>query len=403
MNIWYISKYASPLKYGFASRHFYLSKEFETQRNNTTIISSDSNHLVNFPDFKETYNHENIDGVDTWFIKTKKYDGANSISRVLSWFDFEWKLLKWSKKKLENPDVIIVSSLSIFTILSGLILRRKYDAKLVFEVRDIWPLTITEVAGTSNFHPFVLLLSWVEKLGYKNSDLIVGTMPNLKEHVKTVLDEERDVYCIPQGVDVELYQNPEKLSKEYINKYIPKDKFVIGYAGTIGKSNALDTLVNVAEKLSDNEKIHFLLVGGGDYREELMERSSGLNNITFAPKVKKTQVQSVIKHCDVLYDSVLDSKLYDYGLSRNKWIDYMFAGKPMLVSFKGFKSMINEAGNGYFVQPENEKELMQKIIELYNLPSDDLIEIGQRGKSWLLENRTFDKLADKYLNIISDA
>ena len=81
----------------------------------------------------------------------------------------------------------------------------------------------------------------------------------------------------------------------------------------------------------------------------------------------------------------------------------MFAGKPMLVSFKGFKSMINEAGNGYFVQPENEKELMDKIIELYHLPNEELKEMGQRGKNWLLENRTFDKLAEKYLKIIKNA
>lgn len=403
MNIWYISKYASPLKYGFASRHFYLSKEFVRKGNNATIISSDSNHLVNFPDFKRTYNQENIDGVDTWFIRTKKYDGANSVSRILSWFDFEWKLLKWNKKDLDHPDVIIVSSLSIFSILSGLIFRRKYGAKLVFEVRDIWPLTITEVSGTSNFHPFILLLSWIEKLGYKKSDIVVGTMPNLKEHVNEVLHEEREVYCIPQGVDVELYQNPEKLSEDYINNYIPKDKFIVGYAGTIGKSNALNTLVNAAEKMKDNDEIHFLLVGDGDYRENLIKRSSGLNNITFAPKVKKTQVQSVIQYCDVLYDSVIDSKLYDYGLSRNKWIDYMFAGKPMLVSFEGFKSMINEAGNGYFVKPENEKELMDRIIELYHMPNEKLIELGQKGKEWLLENRTFDKLAEKYLNIIKNA
>lgn len=402
MNIWYISKYASPIKYGFASRHFYLSKEFEKQGHSTTIISSDSNHLVNFPDFEKIYNQENIDGVDTWFIKTKKYNGANSFSRILSWFDFEWKLLKWEKNKLTKPDVIIISSLSIFTILSGLILRRKFRAKLVFEVRDIWPLTIIEVAGTSTFHPFILLLSWIEKLGYRKSDIVVGTMPNLKEHVKNILSYDREVYCIPQGVDIKLYEDPEKLNDEYKNKFIPKDKFIIGYAGTIGKSNALDTLVNVADELKDNNKIHFLLVGDGDYRVELMERSSHLSNITFAPKVKKAQVQSVIQYCDVLYDSVIASKLYDYGLSRNKWIDYMYAGKPMLVSFRGFKSMINEAGNGYFVQPENEEELINKIIELHHLPSEGLNELGQRGRKWLLENRTFEKLSVQYLNIIKN-
>lgn len=403
MNIWYISKYASPLKYGFASRHFYLSKEFVKQGNKTTIISSDSNHLVNTPDFKKKYNRENIDGVDTWFIKTKKYKGADSIDRILSWIDFEWKLLKWNKKELDEPEVIIVSSLSIFTILSGFILRRKYRAKLVFEIRDIWPLTITEVAGLSIYHPFILFLSWIEKLGYKRSDILVGTMPNLKEHVINILNEEKEVHCIPQGVDIDLYENSEKLSQEYITKYIPRGKFIVGYAGTIGRSNALDTLINVAENLKTNSEIHFLLVGDGDYREELIQRYSSLDNITFAPKVRKKQVQSVIQYCNVLYDSVIDSKLYDYGLSRNKWIDYMFAGKPMLVSFKGFKSMINEAKNGYFVQPENEEELMDKIIELYHLSNTELQEMGERGKKWLLENRTFTKLAKKYLNIIENA
>jgi glycosyltransferase involved in cell wall biosynthesis len=402
LNIWYISKYASPLKYGFASRHFYLAKEFIRLGHNTTVICSDSNHLVTFPDFRETYNYELVDGVNTWFIRTKKYVGASSASRVLSWLDFEWKLLKWNKEVIEQPNVIIVSSLSLFTILSCYFMKIKYGAKLVFEVRDIWPLTITEISGISSLHPFVLLLSWIEKFGYKKSDVIIGTMPNLKEHVNELLVKARDVYCIPQGVDVELYNNIEELHESYINKYIPIDKFIIGYAGSIGKSNALGTLIEVAIQLEGNDNIHFLIVGDGDSKQELIEKTSNLRNITFAPKVKKTQVITVIKKCDILYDSVINSKLYKYGLSRNKWIDYMYAEKPMLVSYDGFKSMINECQNGYFLHPGNVRELHDKIIELYQMPKEELITLGKKGKKWLLENRRFDKLANEYLNIISN-
>ena len=75
-NIWYISKYATPLIYGFGSRHFYLAREFNRLGNSTVIISSDSNHLSKLPDFKSVYTREIIDGVETWWIKTMKYKGS---------------------------------------------------------------------------------------------------------------------------------------------------------------------------------------------------------------------------------------------------------------------------------------------------------------------------------------
>jgi hypothetical protein len=164
-NIWYISKYACPLKYGFASRHFYLAKEFIKLGYNTMVISSDSNHLANFPKFKNTYTKEIIDNVETVWIRTRRYHGSSSIGRIMSWFDFELKLLRLNNKSLPSPDIIIVSSLSLLTILNGIRLKHKYDCRLIFEIRDIWPLTIIQVGGYSRWNPFVLLLSWIERRG----------------------------------------------------------------------------------------------------------------------------------------------------------------------------------------------------------------------------------------------
>ena len=398
-NIWYISKYATPLKYGFGSRHFYLAREFNNLGNNTVVISSNSNHLAQFPDFKSVYEKEIVDGVDTWWIKTIKYKRSNSIKRIMSWIDFELKFLLMPKRMIPRPEIVIVSSLSLLTILNGFLLKRKYGCKLIFEVRDIWPLTLIEEGGYNKWNPFVMFLAWVEKFGYRNSDIIVGTMPNLSEHVKKVTGKIINCHCIPFGYDPDLYNSPEPLPAGYEERFIPKNKFIVGYAGSIGKTNALDTLIICAKELKELLNIHFLLLGDGDLLNKYKSQTIGQNNITFAPKVKKTQVHMVLRHCQVLYFSVENSNVWRYGLSLNKLIDYMIAGKPIIASYSGYPSMLNEARCGIFIPAKDVRSLNMAIHELAQLPKSQLASIGDRGKKWLLKNRPYDKIALEYCKL----
>lgn len=398
-NIWYISKYATPLKYGFGSRHFYLAREFNRLGNSAVIISSDSNHLSKFPEFKSVYTKEIIDGVETWWIKTIKYMGSASFKRILSWIDFELKLWLMPKDILPRPDIIIISSLSLFTILNGYSLKKQFGCKLVFEIRDIWPLTLTEEGGFGKRNPFVMFLAWVEKFGYRNSDVIVGTMPNLSEHVKEVTGLTLNCQCIPFGYTPGLYDNPEPLPEGYEERHIPKSKFIVGYAGSIGKTNALDTFIQCATEMKDNHHVHFLLFGDGDLLNEYKLKAAMLKNISFAPKVKKAQVQSVLHHCRVLYFSIEDSRVWRYGQSLNKLIDYMCAGKPIIGSYNGYPSMLNEAQCGKFVPVKDVRALTMAIHEYEQLPREQLESIGKRGKEWLLKNRSYEKLALEYCNL----
>lgn len=361
------------------------------------VISSDSNHLANFPKFKNTYTKEIIDNVETVWIRTRRYHGSSSIGRIMSWFDFELKLLRLNNKSLPSPDIIIVSSLSLLTILNGIRLKHKYDCRLIFEIRDIWPLTIIQVGGYSRWNPFVLLLSWIERRGYKKADTIIGTMPNLGVHIQEVIGSNEKCFCIPQGFEPSLYENPLPLPDNYIEQYLPHGKFIVGYAGSIGMSNALETLVDCALELKDNEFIHFALVGDGDQLEAFKQKTSQLKNITFLPRINKQQVLTVLVHFDVLYDSVKNISLYDYGLSRNKWIDYMFASRPIIASYSGYQSMLNEAECGTFIPAEDLLSLKEAIMSYGSLSKDQLNKIGERGKQWLMRNRTFHKLALDYI------
>ena len=402
--IWYVSKYVAPPGSGTAGgRGYLLMKELAHMGHKVVIITSDSNQLAEPPQLEDGYLLKEVDDIQLWWVRTMKYTVAKSMRRILSWLHFEWRLLWLPKKRLPKPDVVLVSSLSLLTILNGLWWKARYKCRLVFEIRDIWPLTITEEGGFKPSNPFVWGLGVVERLGYKYADAIVGTMPNLGEHVRNVLGYPRPTHCIPMGVDADLYAVPTALPNGYEEMNFPKDKFIVAHVGSIGITNALDTFLECAQAMSTSPNIHFLVVGDGDLRETYRNQYAHLSNLTFAPRVAKSMVQTVLSQCDLLYFSVHVSKVWKYGQSLNKVIDYMMAGKPVVASYSGFPSMINEADCGSYV-PAGDVTALEKEVERYaKMPEQERVVMGARGKSWLLANRQYPKLAADYLAIMLDS
>jgi glycosyltransferase involved in cell wall biosynthesis len=399
--IWYISKYVSrPAKNSSGGRGYLIMKEFARMGYRAVIITSDSNTLAEVPELQGQTLIQQVDGMTVLWVRTMKYTIAKSIRRILSWIDFEYRLFRVPKKEIPKPDVLIVSSLSLLTLLNGFWLKHQYGCRLVFEIRDIWPLTLVEEGGFSRWNPLVLFLGLIEWAGYKYADVIVGTMPNLKEHVSDVLGSQREVHCIPMGVDESILMPSGPLSADYINQYFPKDQFVIAHAGAIGITNALDTFLDCAESLKNNPKLCFLVIGDGDLRDFYLKKYGHLSNVIFAPKVSKDKVQAALLRCDLLYFSVHSSKVWQFGQSLNKIIDYMVAGKPIVASYTGYPSMINEANCGTYVPAGDILALKREIERYASMSQSDRAEIGSRGKSWILENRSYQRIAKNYLEIL---
>lgn len=399
--IWMICKYAAPahaVKVG--ARSFLLLREFARLGHLPVLIASDSNHVANPPILEESLLDEKVDGVLVRWLRTFKYDNPSSYRRVLSWLDFEWRLWRMPHNNLPRPDVVVVSSLSLFSILNGLRLRRRYGCKLVFEVRDIWPLLLYAAGKISPYHPFCLVLGQLERLGYRRADFIVSTLPNLGEHVEECIGQRRPVLCIPQGLEETHLAEPRPLPSGYAETFILKDKFVVCHAGSIGADNALETLFACARAMQARSDVHFLIVGEGYLKTHFQSVCADLKNVTFAPRVEKAAVQSVLAKVDLVYFAVHRSPALRFGQSLNKLIDYMAAAKPVLASYTGFPSMINEADCGVFVPVEDVEALQAAIERFSNMNSEELARVGARGRQWLLENRTYDRLARNYLDFI---
>ncbi len=399
--IWYISKYfRTKTKNSIGGRSWSLLKEFALRDHQIIVIRSDSNANLDLNKIQSTPKDIFVEKMRIITLRTIKYQIAKSFKRVLSWFHFEWNLICLKKKKLPNPDIIIVSSPSILTILNGIILKKKFECKLVFEVRDIWPLTLVEDGKFSWNNPLIKFLALIERFGYKFSDLIVGTMPKLDVHVKKVMGYSKSVKCIPMGFDPDILNKMEDINHEYIDQFLKPNDFNVIYAGTIGISNALEVFFKAADILKSEAKLNFVVIGDGPLKQEYIKKYSHLKNLIFAPKINKNQVQTALSYASVLFFSVHKSNLFQYGQSLNKVIDYMASKKPIIACYSGYQSMINESNCGYFVPAEDAQKLVDKIRELKNTPYTERNLIGARGLSWLLKNRSYKKLADDYLKFI---
>ena len=402
-NIWYIAKYANILKYGFNTRQFSFCKEFNKQGHKATLILGNSSHLSdNLPHVNGKFMHEMYEGVDIIWINLPKYNNATSIKRFWTWILFEYKIVRLRKKfPVNKPDVVVGSSLSLLSVLSASFLKRRYNAKFIFEVRDIWPQTLIDLKGISKHNPIAVILRMIERFGYKNANHVVGTMPGLYKHVNKSVKKKVNVINIPQSVDLDFYaNNQEQLSNEFVEKYLPKDKFTITYAGTLGISYALDKVIEAAIILNkSNPEVHFLFLGNGIEKEKLIKQSEGINNVSFVPRVHKQQVLDFLSRSSVLLHSFQMKSVFEYGISPNKFIDYMYSARPVIVMFSGFPSIINEAGCGEFIPSEDVNVLVDTINKYLKMEKNELNKIGQRGKKYLINNLTFNELAREYAKL----
>jgi hypothetical protein len=72
-------------------------------------------------------------------------------------------------------------------------------------------------------------------------------------------------------------------------------------------------------------------------------------NVNIGPRIDQYEIPYFLSKCDILYLSTHDSKIWDYGQSMNKLVDYMMAVNLWLASYSGYSSMLNEAESGVFI------------------------------------------------------
>tara|TARA_R110001632_G_scaffold63318_2_gene151375 strand:+ start:26182 stop:27411 length:1230 start_codon:yes stop_codon:yes gene_type:complete len=400
-SVWLINQYlCTPELNNDGHRHSFLAEEFIKKGYDVTLITSSFSHVPYRENgFKGFY--KVIDkNIRVLLIKGNKYKGTQGLARVISWLIFCFLLFFIPTKKIPKPDIIIVSSNSLLPILNVVFFFRKKfkGVKFILEIRDIWPLSLIELGGFSNKNILIRFLAWVEKLGYKKADHIVSLLMDADAHIENVLGDIPFKYTwISNGFQIEDKSTYQPISKE-LEKQIPKDAFIIGYAGSLGKANAMEYIIEGFNELK-NKDIYLLIVGSGDEMSSLQRITGENKNISFFGRLPKNQILSFLEKCDLLYFSSKDLKLYSYGISANKTFDYMYAAKPILLSATTNNNVIELGGCGKVINPNDSDLIMSEIMKFKKMSSEERNVMGLKGKEYLLKYFTYNKLSDKYIDI----
>jgi glycosyltransferase involved in cell wall biosynthesis len=394
-----INQYIGSPYHGMEYRHYYLAKELIKQGFKVTLVSSSYSHLFfNPPKVKDKFNKEIIDNIEYIWIRTPKYKSSKSIGRI-------WNMLYFAhavrKIKLE-PSHVIVSSPSLFPVKIGRKFANKFKTKFLFEVRDIWPLTLMELLNISKANPLIAYMKIQERFAYREADYIISLLPVAKEYfLQEGMNKDKFIY-LPNGIEIK--KNEDKPLSQKVVAQILKDKFIIAYGGTVGIANNLDYLVDVANLLKGDDVIHFIILGQGGEKKRLQEKVKELHltNFTFIDPIPKDEVRSFLSYIDVAFISLLPEKLFRFGVSPNKVFDYMYASKPIIWAIKAGNNLVKEANCGISISLNKPQELKEEILKLERLPKEELIKLGKNGYNFVSQNHSYSKLAKRLIKVFKE-
>ena len=404
--VWIVSQYAGAPGIGMQYRQFQFAKELKKLGHEVVIISGSFSHLYrNLPTTTSTFTHDEIEGVPYLWVKNPKYAKSISIGRFWNMLLFAWRLLFLPTHELPKPTLVVVSSPSMLPIKAALKWKKKFNTQVFFEVRDIWPLTLQELGGLSNTHPLVSFMRHYEKMAYTHADKVISLLPNAQAHYEAGgMAPEKFVY-IPNGIESEnekqneneKLNEKEKGRENTLLKDIDEGKVIVGYGGSLGTANALDYLLDAAELLVNEPKLHFVLVGKGDDVNHLKSRAKDLPNVSIYPPVEKKEFLALLDQFDICYLGLRPDSLFRFGVSPNKLFDYMQAAKPIIFNIDSGNKPVDEAQCGISVIPGDTGALCDAILALLRMSAEERNKLGQNGKNFALANHTYPILVERLL------
>ena len=402
MNILLINHYAGSTRHGMEFRPFYLAREWVRAGHCVQIVAASFSHIRAIqPELNDFVLDEQIEGIDYRWYATPSYqgNGAGRVKNMLAFMRARWRDGP-RLARVFKPDVVIASSTYPMDIWPARRIAKLANARLVYEVHDLWPLSPMELGRMSRWHPFIMWVQMAEDYAYRHADKVVSILPKAKEYMcSRGMAPQKFVY-VPNGVDEEEWAQPADLPQEVkasLDALRTKGLPLVGYAGTHGLGNALDGLLDAASHLKGKAEV--VMVGTGPDRETLQARvaNEGLSNVTMLPAIPKQSVPRFLDDVDIAYIGWHPNPLYRFGISPNKLMDYMMAGKPVVHSVSAGNDPVAEAGCGFTVSPGDAAAVAEAILKLAAMSEAQRKLLGLAGRAFILKNQTYPFLAASFL------
>ena len=306
-------------------------------------------------------------------------------------------------------DVVITTSPPPLVSVPGWIIAKLKGAKLVYDVRDIWPDIALEMKGFTEDSFFCKVFRKIARFMYKHSDVVTTVSDGKVEKVKNYVSELRGskagtehtdkVWLVGNGFDESVLDNG--FDQSVVDKYEIDKKFTCVYIGNIGLAQGLGALLDVAAK-TKHKDVQFLLFGMGAEKALLEKRvaDEGLANVRFCGIIDHSKVPSILSKAKLSFIPLKNSSMKDSVPT--KIYEALGIGCPVLLVAEGDSAaIVKESGLGKVVSPDNPEFLVQifdEMIDSYR----DLEAHREEAKKLMLKKYSRQKIAAEFEKKLKD-
>jgi colanic acid biosynthesis glycosyl transferase WcaI len=305
---------------------------------------------------------------------------------------------------LPRPDVIIATSPQLLVALAGWGLAFVRKIPFVFEVRDLWPESLSAVGVSNEDSLLHHTLGAIANFLYQRSDRIVVVTPAFREHlIERWRVPAEKIAVVENGVETNLFVPAPHSASQALRQQLGADgKFLVCYVGTMGNAHGLETLLDAAAAMQGRKSnVLFLLVGEGAEKDRIkaLARSRGLMNVRFLDQQPRETIPAFISASDACLVLLKKNDVFKTVIP-TKMLEFMSCARPVILGVDGqARQIIEEAGAGLFFEPENSAGLVEAINQL--AANHELAAtLGQKGREHVLRHFSRAQTAEKYIQIL---
>lgn len=394
-----LTQYFPPEIGGAQTRLKSLATELIRRGHEVEIVTS-------FPNYPKG---EFFPGYQKGFYRREKWEGltlhrvwlypavGSGLKRLLNYVSFTLASF-FGLVRCKRPDYLFVESPPLFLSVPAWVMGLLWRSPFIFNVADLWPDVIVD-QGFMKEGLIMRILRSVEGWSYRRA----AHINTVTEWIVKVLQDKKKVPAekilfLPNGADTEFF-SPHPPDESLLNRLGLSGKQIALWAGTLGFAHGVDNILGAAKLLgASHPEIHFLFVGSGSARAELVAqaKSMTLTNVTFLDPVSLSEIVHYYSICFCGLASLINIPVYE-GARPSKIFPVLASAKPLIFIGSGEGARLLEDADAGAVVPAGDTQALAETLARF--ASDPVLaaECGRNGRRFVEENLQWSAIVGNWL------
>lgn len=344
--------------------------------------------------------HEIRNGVEIWRCGGTRFNKNRLLGRLANLLTRSGSIWFKALQICQPDDVILVVTNPPLLPLVALSIKWLKQTRYVLLIHDVYPevLVATGLVGPNSI--VIKLSQWLNRGVFQQASKIVTLGRDMTQlaAAKLTTQSTDKIKCIPNWADIERIKPTNKQNNILLQELGLGDRFIVLYAGNIGRTHGIEDIVEAAAQLESNPEIYFIIIGEGAKKTWLEQqvKTQKLKNISILPFRPPGEQNISLNAADVGIIAFVPGMA---GISvPSRMYNQMAAGKPIIAvadDWSELARVVQEEEIGWVVSPGDVSALVDTILTAAN-QSQVCLQMGAKAAALAQQKYTFTQVAESY-------